>query len=86
MKETISEWLGFHNNCLLPLRSEFEPENLKRGLPSIYKYWQEQVKDNNYKGDFEKFIEDYGLEFEIWFIKQKFNLDGVERILIEISW
>jgi hypothetical protein len=82
----ISEWCGFHNDCLLKVSTEFTVSAYKEGMKAIKDYWKDQVKTNNYKGTLEKFIKDYGLEFDVWFIEQKFDITGVDEILIDICW
>jgi hypothetical protein len=86
VKEVVKSWCGFHNDCLIPSRTEFEAEDYAEGMAAIEDYHKDQVDTNNYKGTLEKFIKDYGLEFDVWMIEQKFNLKGVKRILIDISW
>lgn len=39
-----------------------------------------------YNGNLDDFIRDYHLEFDVWVIKQNFDLGGVEKILIEVYW
>lgn len=86
IKNIVSEWEGFHNNCFIPCRSEFEAKDYKKGLSSINEYYQDQVKINGFDGSFDDFIEDYCLDFDIWIIAQGFDFDKIDMILIEVSW
>jgi len=61
-------------------------------MTAIEEYYKDQ-KETNYNfskyvpcGTMEGFIKNYGLDFDIWFIKQNFDLEGVDRILVEVSW
>ncbi len=99
LQKKIQGWCGFHNDCLLPFRTEFYPVCGDQGIESwetsltskqIDIYHQNQIADNTYVGDKTQFIKDYGLEVEIWLIekleKGEINLAGVEEILFNICW
>lgn len=86
IKDVVAEWCGFGNDCLIPIRSEFDYDLKNYNQKGMEDYHKDQVETNGFKGDLKKFIKDYGLEFDQWFIEQNFNLKGVNRILVEISW
>lgn len=86
LRERISDWCGFHNDCLLPMRSEFMAEDLCRGMAAVEEYWKDQQEAGLFQGDLAAFIKSYGLEFDVWLIEQKFDLEGVEKILVNVSW
>lgn len=76
---------SFQNDCILELSSEFKPKDLT-SIKKIKDCWKDQCKNKIYAKDFIDFISDYGLEFEIWIIDQKFDLNDVDKILIDICW
>ena len=86
IRDTVSEWQGFHNDCFLPCRSEFEPKDYKKGLSAINEYYTDQMTTNGFNGSLDDFVKDYRLEFDMWIIKQGFDFDKVDMILIEVSW
>lgn len=86
IKDIVSEWNGFSNDSLIKLLSEFSIEDFKNGMKCIEEYMEDQIENNGFVGNLEKFIKEYGLEFEVWFIEQKFDLKGVDDILINICW
>jgi len=92
IKENIKEnWLGFHNDCLLPVRSEFSPFERETwetawSQKRLEKYHHDQVEFNKYKGDLDAFIKDYGLEFDVYMIEQGLDLKGIDAIYVNVSW
>lgn len=92
VKECIMEWYGFHNDIVLPIRSEFQPGTKKETwanqltMKNIQQYYKEQVTDNGYKDSFNTFIKDHGLQFDLWLVNKKINLKDVEEIYINICW
>jgi hypothetical protein len=90
IKDIIADWCGFSNDCLVPYSSEFSPcgDNTWKDLTQerLEQYHKDQTETNNYKGDLEQFIKDYGLEVDKFMIEQKLNLDGIEEIFFNISW
>ena len=40
----------------------------------------------NLLGGLQKFIKEYDLDFLVWLIKQNFDLENVDKILINICW
>ena len=86
MKLIIKEWCGFHNDCHLPLRSEFDLADFRKGMSEIDNYRTEQIASGNFKGTLKQFIKEYGLDFEVWFIEQNFDLEGVDEVAVEVSW
>ena len=85
-KELTSESLGFSNYCNIPMRSEFQPVDLAKGMIVIEDYWKHQKDTNGFEGTLQDFIENYGLQFEVWLIEQKVDLTGVDEILINVCW
>lgn len=85
-QKEIADHERFHNDCYLRHLSEFEPEDYMKGMSEVKNYYKDQKENNNYKGSFKKFIVDYSLEFDIWIMEQKFDLTGVEEILIRVCW
>ena len=99
-RKWVSEHLDyrFANDILIEWPSEYQPwpkdEDATEwetwdntlSMEKIESYWKDQCETNNFKGDLDDFIEDYGLKFEIWIIEQKFDLTGIKKILIDISW
>jgi len=84
IRNDVKDWLGFSNDCLLPLRSEFTAKDLSyKGIKDYHKH---QVETNDYKDDLDQFIKDYNLNLEMWLLEQRFNFKGVSEIFIEISW
>lgn len=66
--------------------SEFEPFDEKDYAETLTQenlegYWQQQTKENNYKGTLEEFIKDYGLEMDVWFINCGYDFAGVKEIM-----
>jgi hypothetical protein len=78
----IYDWLGFSNDCILPLRSEFDPKSLT--LEELIKYYNTQIEEKVYNGTFDSFIIDKGLEFEKYLVDQNLDLTGIDKILINI--
>lgn len=93
IKNTISGWCGFHNDCMIPMRSEFTPgcdfgDSWKESLTQeeLEKYYRDQCEENRFKGSLEDFIKKHGLELEKYLIDQKIDLTGIDEILIDVSW
>lgn len=91
LKEIIRDWCGFGNDCILPLRSEFQPsrgETWESTLTreTLNRYHQDWITRNDYKGDLKQFITDCGLTVDVYLIDQNFDLKGIEEIYIDISW
>lgn len=86
IKDIVADWHGFHNDCIVPLRSDFTAKDFREGMKCIENYWKDQSDNNDFKGTLQEFIKEYGLDFEIWFIKQKFDLTDVDEILIKVCW
>ena len=68
--------------------SEFNPDGKEDyshtfTMVNVEQYWQDQTKNNHYKGTLEEFIKEYGLEMDIWFIKCGYDFTGVKEILID---
>lgn len=92
LQDVIVGWVGFSNDCLIPVRSEFSPiagedrwsSNLSRA--NLEEYWKQQ----NFEGTLEEFIVDYGLQVDYWLIQQveagKLDLEGIDDILINVCW
>ncbi len=81
----------FANGVLIQWPTEFEPyDDLSfqdtLTMDNVEKYWKDQCETNNYKDNLDAFIKEYGLEFDVWIIKQNFDLTGIKKILIEIEW
>ena len=88
----------FANDVFLEWHSEMQPYPLNDdatewssydetlSMEQIESYWKDQCETNNFKGDLDDFIKDYGLKFEIWILEQKFDLTGIRKILIDVSW
>jgi hypothetical protein len=85
-QDIVADWNGFHNDCLIPLRSEFTAKDFHKGMKSVESYWKDQSETNNFKGDLSQFIKEYCLDFEIWVIEQNFDFTDVNEVLIEVSW
>ena len=90
LKDVIREWVGFGNDCLVPLRSEFQPFGEGTWKESftkeqLKKYHEDQTQTNGFKGTLSEFIEEYGLQVDEYLMEQKIDLDGVEDILVSIS-
>jgi len=87
LKDSIAESYNFHNDCLLPLSTEFSMKGFAKGMSSVKEYMKDQTETNGFEGDIDKFIEDYGLEFDVWLMSRK-NIDftAIDRIMIEVSW
>jgi len=89
IKEDIKGWVGFHNDCLIPVRTELEGLG---SMEEIEAYHRDQEANNpkykeyNPSGTLEGFIEAYGLKFDAWLAEQDFNMEDVERVLVEIRW
>jgi hypothetical protein len=82
IKESVREWIGFSNDCVLPLSSEFDVEAYREGMKAVEDY----KSDQKFKGTTEEFIKAYGLEFDVWFIGQNFDLTDVDLILVNVCW
>lgn len=77
------------NGTFIEHYSEFPIKELTKGMECISEYYQDQCNlDGPYKfeGSLDHFITKYGLEFEIWLINQHFDLTGIDKILIHVSW
>lgn len=85
IQDKVADWHQFGNDIILKMSSEFEPCDLK-DMTAIEEYWQDQSKTNGFEGDLKKFIKEYGLEFEMWVVEQKFDLEGIDKILVEVCW
>lgn len=83
IKNIIRNDYRFRNDCYLEHHGEMWPESMT--LFDIDQYYKDQV-DNGYKGDIDKFIVDYNLQFEKWIIESGVDLSGVEKILISVCW
>lgn len=55
-------------------------------MDSIKSYHKDQSETNGFKGSLDEFIDEYGLEFEVWMIEQKFDLAGIKNIYIDVYW
>lgn len=90
---------SFHNDCFIKFHSEMEPFPYGQDkdkdwaetctMAHIESYWQEQLKSNSkycQAKTIEEFIDDYGLQAEVWLINSGINLKGIQKILIEICW
>lgn len=92
IKERVKGWVGFHNNCLIPVRSEFSVKEYGKGMAAVEAYYEDQKATNGSFskyvpcGTLEGFIKAYGLYFDVWFVQQNFDLEGIDRILVEVSW
>ena len=97
LQDRVAGWCGFHNDCLLPCRSEFSPngeETWETSLTSkqVADYHRDQAnnKYNPFTGSLADFITEYRLEFEVWLIEQiesgNINVRNIEAIYINISW
>ncbi len=78
------------NGCYIKHYSEFRPRDLAKGgafVEGLIEGWYEEGK-HDYKGDISlaDFIEDNGLELDLWIAKQGFDLKGVDDILIHVWW
>lgn len=87
IKNRIAENYNFHNDCLLPLATEFSMKDFAKGMSAVEEYMEDQTETNGFKGDIKKFIEDYNLELDVWLMKRT-NIDFtvIDRIMIEVSW
>lgn len=87
LKDSITEYYNFSNDIILPYHSEFSMKDFAKGMAAVEEYWNDQKESNGFEGDLKAFIEDYGLELDIWLMKKK-NIDWtqVDKILIEVSW
>jgi hypothetical protein len=86
VRDVVKEWHGFGNDVFLPIQSEFDIESWSKGISEVESYWKDQCNIKNYEGSFDNFIKDYYLKFDIWFMEQKFDLTGIDKILIDVSW
>ena len=92
MKEIVRDDWRFRNDVSITHVSEMAPcgddetwgENLSR--EAIEEYHKGQVEENGYEGDFDKFLEDYGLAFDMWLLGQDIDLSDVRVIYIDICW
>lgn len=89
-QERIRNWLGFSNDCLLPYsrRSEFGPTSLTQD--SLEEYYNDQVRDNQFRGTLDEFIDEYGLVFDKYLIDElpKLGIDPseFEELYINVIW
>jgi hypothetical protein len=93
VQEVIKGYHAFQNDCYLDFLSEFNyihsgETDLSKQLTraNIEEYWQDQKKINGFKGSFEEFVKEYGLQIEMWLLDQDLDLTGVEKILFKICW
>ena len=84
---------NFGNDRVLPYGGEFDPNSDNEtyadtlSLERIEEYYKVQCAENDFKGSFKEFIKNYGLDMEMWLIKNKDKLDlNVKHILINICW
>ena len=91
IQDIVADRERFQNDCYLEHFSEFEPKDYIEGMKSVEDYWNDQKENNEYmeeksKKSLQDFIEDYGLEMDVWFIEQNINWSDVDKILIEVCW
>lgn len=86
MAKEVNNWLGFGNDRQLPMsrRSEFDASSLNQA--TLEDYYKDQIETNGFEGTLEDFIDKYGLKFEKYLIDQNLDLEGVDEIVINISW
>lgn len=80
-----------HNDVMIKWPTEFEPyaeESFQDTLTMdhITSYWKGQTETNEFKGNLDDFINEYGLKFDVWIIEQNFDLTGIKKIYIDICW
>lgn len=68
--------------------SEFDPRSREDYSKTFTKenledYWKGQIKSNNFEGSLQKFINDYGLELDVWFINCGYDFTGIRTIIID---
>ena len=97
VKEEVRRCESYQNGVGLTHISEFEPDDQARTWDKsltrekVVAYFNQQREDLTCKSDnLEDFVEEYGLEVEMWLISLEedghINLAGVELILFDVSW
>lgn len=79
------------NGALLKWYTEFEPYDEKDfqetlTMKQVEEYYKDQSDTNGFVGSLDDFIEDYGLEFEIWMIEQNYDLTGIKNVYFNVWW
>jgi hypothetical protein len=82
IQSQVMQWHGLRD-CLIPItsNSEFTVEDYRKGMEAIDNLHRNSTY---FRGTLEEFIDDYRLDFDVWFINQKFDLEGVDKILIDL--
>ena len=89
----IRELFNFGNDRYIEYVSEMSPTGESDGdtwaktltTANIQAYYADQCATNDYAGDYEQFLSDYGIVFDVWLLDQGFDLN-VATVLIRISW
>ena len=55
-------------------------------MKAIEEYYRDQKNSGNFSGSLDEFAASYGLTLEMYILKSGVSLEGVDKILIEISW
>lgn len=87
LRDHVGDWDRFGNDRLLTVWLDCKPCLLTE--ESIRNHYVSQIERKDkyaYKGTFEKFIEDRGLQIPMWVATQGFDLSDVDMILINVSW
>jgi hypothetical protein len=50
---------------------------------SLEQYWKDMVKENGFDGNLEKFVDEYGLAMDVWFINCGYDFTGIKEIIID---
>lgn len=84
LQDKVADMERFGNDRHLKFYSEFAPKEISRG--AVEEYFRDQIETNDYTGNFDDFVKDYGLEVEMWIIDQEVDLSDVSEILIKVCW
>jgi len=88
LKKDVADRERFGNDILLKMHSEFKPRELSEA--ALRSYYDGQVARTDeyatFRGSYEEFIEEYGLQMEVWLVEQGFDLADVDEVLINVSW
>lgn len=84
VRETVRTWCGFHNDCLLPARMEWDSSKLSLALLE-----EARARDDAADGVYDTLAEychAYNLVFEYWILNQGHDLSTVDGVYVNICW
>ena len=92
VQDELREWHLFGNDRLLELITSYrlgdgpqEPANMlqESNFQQLYAHCKE---GDNFAGSFDEFLVEYRLRALYWVTMQKPDLQGIDQVLVDVSW